>query len=336
MFVFFFVPLLLFLTLILWFWNPRLRKRLISLEDVVLSGRDPDPINANEFYSQYHGHPILSLQTLEESLREQGKRIIWLVGDSSLDNKYWLGSNYSMMYSAQLCNGYEKIISPSVGIPDVSYWLNYFLCEANSNYAAINCAVEASTLYDRGDCLLNHDQFVRNHLQKDDVVIFSVGGNDIALNPSLRVLVCLAFAIYLIPESLLSHLFVKFLFLAPLKDLFRTQMKSYAERICANQMPSQLIFCSYYYPCLHGFGWADVFLRLANYKANPGKIQKLFDIVSKDFSVNGNDFPGIVLRRVDFSKVLCPDNESDYIARVEPSNTGGKKMAESLFHVIHF
>jgi hypothetical protein len=64
-------------------------------------------VNAPAFYAEYHGHPLpqlvkflafcfvvlshqLSQAVVHDFLRAQGKRIVWLVGDSSLDNKHWL------------------------------------------------------------------------------------------------------------------------------------------------------------------------------------------------------------------------------------------------------
>jgi hypothetical protein len=293
-----------------------------------------ETINVNDFYSQYHGHPIQSLATLHQSLRKQGKRIIWLLGDSSLDNKYWVHFD-----TATPCNGYERVMTPMV-IADVCYWLNESLSRNDSPYAAINCAVEASTLYpsqegeniyiqfivsisqkwtdpswegyDRRDALLGHDEFVRKNLEKDDIIIVSVGGNDIALNPSLRILFSLFVMIYLYPICL-----------SPLKTLFHDDLKHYINRVCHSERPSQIILCSYYYPCVTGMGWADKMLNMAGYDENPKKIQKLFDVIA---NILPKDYT-----RVNLSDVLCANDETDYVARVEPSVTGGKKIAQRFF-----
>jgi hypothetical protein len=50
----------------------------------------------------------------------------------------------------------------------------------------VNAAVEESTIGGRAaGALLPHDEFVRDHLSPRDVVIASLGGNDIALKPTL-------------------------------------------------------------------------------------------------------------------------------------------------------
>jgi hypothetical protein len=274
---------------VLWLWNPRIRGEIPVRE--AYTDACSETINVNDFYSQYHGHPI-------QSLRKQGKRIIWLLGDSSLDNKYWVHFD-----TAKPCNGYENVMTPMV-VADVCYWLNESLSRNDSPYAAINCAVEASTLYDRRDALLGHDEFVRKHLEKDDIIIVSVGGNDIALNPSLRILFSLFVMIYLYP-----------IYLSPLKTLFHDDLKHYINRVCHYERPSQIILCSYYYPCVTGMGWADKMLNMAGYDENPKKIQKLFDVIA---NILPKDYT-----RVNLSEVLCANDETDYVARVEPSVTGG-------------
>lgn len=46
-------------------------------------------VDAFEFYSNYDGHPLRSLDTLYNAVREQApeRPIVHLAGDSSLDNK---------------------------------------------------------------------------------------------------------------------------------------------------------------------------------------------------------------------------------------------------------
>ncbi len=324
--------------LCIWLWNPRLKK----VTPVKESTRSPkeclrlsESINTFDFYSEYYGHPLDLITTVHKSLREQGKRIVWLLGDSSLDNKYWIGSKIPIFYQAPLCNGYENIFGLSgkkkqpFGVSDICFWINHCLNQKQSPFAAINCAVEASTLYDRCDTLLGHDEFVQTHLQKDDTIIVSIGGNDIILNPSLRIIVCLFLAIYVIPEYFHSTSLFKFIFLSPLRTLFHDELKIYIDKICCHQKPCQIILCSYYYPCINGTGWADKMLKLAGYEKYPKKIQNLFNIVSNDILPNSSE-----ITRIDLSTILSPEDETDYISRVEPSVTGGKKISQRFCDIM--
>ena len=97
--------------------------------------------------------------------REQGKSIIWLAGDSSLDNKYWFSD------TADAVNGYEQVLSPPRMKTDVNYWLNYFAAERNAAaehrppLAAVNTAIEATALNDRSCArLLAQDRLIQQHI----------------------------------------------------------------------------------------------------------------------------------------------------------------------------
>ena len=77
-----------------------------------------------DFYLEYHGHRKEHLQTVIEFFKRQSKkqRFIYLAGDSSLDNKYWI-----LGYKEDAVNGYEKILSPPEMVPDVCGQLNKLL-----------------------------------------------------------------------------------------------------------------------------------------------------------------------------------------------------------------
>jgi hypothetical protein len=49
-------------------------------------------IKSTSFYNNYHGHKVKDLQKLYKHLKNinPDKHFIYLAGDSSLDNKYWL------------------------------------------------------------------------------------------------------------------------------------------------------------------------------------------------------------------------------------------------------
>jgi hypothetical protein len=89
---------------------------------------------------------------------------------------------------------YGSLLRPPVSKQDVTYWLNQ-LCEQDRNggrrlrTAAINAAVEASTLNERSFALRPPDKFLRDNIQADDILVVSVGGNDIALSPCLCIIV---------------------------------------------------------------------------------------------------------------------------------------------------
>ena len=128
-------------------------------------------------------------------LRSQSNALIWTAGDSSLDNKYWFNDTLPAV------GVYKDVLHPPQSVCDVTYWLNSLLEGDRYNnihssadchderrriikYAAINTAVEATTLNERTYSLRSQDKFIRDNISSNDVLIVSVGGNDIALCPT--------------------------------------------------------------------------------------------------------------------------------------------------------
>jgi hypothetical protein len=110
-------------------------------------------------------------------------------------------------------NGYERVLTPPEMVPDVCYHLNneqlLRAAQAGSGSgggdgggggvlppgtrkgkalptATINTAIEATTLAARmgGARMYSSDAFIQERVSVDDILVVSVGGNDIALMPS--------------------------------------------------------------------------------------------------------------------------------------------------------
>ena len=160
-------------------------------------------ISSSSYYNEYHGHKLQHLKTLYPLLRSQSDALIWTAGDSSLDNKYWFND------TSPAVGVYKDVLHPPESVCDVTYWLNSLLEEGDDRYnnhnvhssanaaagghetrqrrikyAAINTAVEATTLNERTYSLRSQDKFIRDNISANDVLIVSVGGNDIALCPT--------------------------------------------------------------------------------------------------------------------------------------------------------
>lgn len=125
-------------------------------------------INTDHFYNNYHGHTVDHLYTLYKGLINQNpnKPFIYLAGDSSLDNKYWLKNDKGKY---KLTNGYEKILHPPNARPDIAYYLNKYYSE----YYTVNCAIEESSLGKRDSDLLPQDNFIKDHITENDILVVS-------------------------------------------------------------------------------------------------------------------------------------------------------------------
>ncbi len=287
-------------------------------------------INANRFYREYHGHPHQELLKIIEFGRQQNSKIVYLAGDSSLDNKYWVKD------VAEAINGYEQIIDPAIMKEDVCYHLND--CLQQDNYLVVNCAVEEATLDMKTNPkagLSDQDRVVRHTITNNDILVVSIGGNDIALKPSLSTIFHMLMmtklnSIEMIrngPESAwgMNH-FVK---------MFRDKVTEYIREIIGQTVPSKIIVCMIYYPDesdVNG-GWANSVLKKLGYDSDPEFLQ---EIIQQLFyrATSKIEIPGTQIISCPLFAVLNGKDTNDYVARVEPSAQGGAKMAKLLANLI--
>lgn len=283
-------------------------------------------VNTKLFYAQYQGHPITHLETIYNQIHQlkQVKRIVYLAGDSSLDNKYWL-NNY-----LPAVNGYEQILNSPQMKPDISYHMNNIFSNSNPDYVVINTSVEASTITERTIQLYPQDQFIQEHISDNDILIVSIGGNDIALSPSMKTIFNMAMMMYMNSiETIkkgpdftwgMNHFI----------NMFRDQIKNYIMKIIGDKKPHKIIVCMIYYPDEQSTGsWADRVLGYLGYNNDPQKLQaaihQLFTHATRNISISGCQVVPFAMHRV-----LDGKNTSDYVQRVEPSAIGGKKLAKAF------
>mmetsp|Transcript_82708 Transcript_82708/g.145997 ORF Transcript_82708/g.145997 Transcript_82708/m.145997 type:complete len:309 (+) Transcript_82708:80-1006(+) len=297
-------------------------------------------VDTISFYDQYHGHDLEMLQAILASLRkhrnnerkdQSDRPVVFFAGDSSLDNKYWIDG------WAKSVNGYEDILRDvqlqSHMKQDVSYWTNLELMRKMPGTCALNTSVEATTLRQRQPGLFSgglteQDELIRDEITENDYLVVSIGGNDIALSPTLSTIASmLAMMKFAEDEDLEEGSAWGF---SHFKDLFGDQIQQYVEKLVSKRKPRRILICMIYYPDEAGQGsWADRALSALDYNANPHRLQKaiasLFEQATKEIQVQGATIVPVPLFSVMNGKVT-----DDYVSRVEPSEQGGKKMAELL------
>jgi hypothetical protein len=293
-------------------------------------------INASRFYSEWKGHPISDLETLHASilsLRKE-KPIIYLAGDSSLDNKYWVpsGGRRGKDLPVAVPPIYLQTLDTPQPKADIAFWLNHFVAD---DATTLNLAVEESMLRDRDGDLLPHDKFIRDNLRQQDILIVSVGSNDIALRPSLGTVFNMAQLAWLTPRAFIDRGLS--LSLAHFRAIFGKQVQRYVARMTEKQKPRAVVICMIYYPLEAGAGvqpsWADMPLRLLGYNSFPGQLQtairKIYDTATKKIEIPGTEVVPCAL-----FEVLDGKAEEDYSARVEPSVEGGRKIASHFRDIL--
>ncbi|EOD35121.1 hypothetical protein EMIHUDRAFT_227906 [Emiliania huxleyi CCMP1516] len=226
-------------------------------------------------------------------------------------------------------NGYENALAGPMQ-EDVCFHVNAELQAQGhggpEGHFCVNAAVEMSLLYARGCGLYAQDEFLRDHLEEQDTLLVSVGGNDIALQPLLATLAnaCLR------PERtcacpldcpfdadhatcgtaacLRTGLAGWPLGLGYIVDLFRNKVERYVRRLVGKTRPRK-VACTPY-------GWADPALCCLGYNWAPAS--------------NRTPPGGVAVVAFPLFEVLDGKTSSDYHSRVEPSSAGGRKMARAL------
>lgn len=285
-------------------------------------------INSRLFYSEYHGHRIEHLQLLIESLKKHNpkKNFIYLAGDSSLDNKFWIRDDYM-----EAENGYESILDPPFMLPDICYHLN----SKCRKYYTVNTAIEESTLADRANGLMPQDKIIQKYITNDDILIVSIGGNDIALKPSISTIYNILMMTYINSTDMIKQgpgtawgmsYFIK---------MFKDDVEKYILKLIGDKRPKKIIVCMIYYPDQKETGsWADKTLGSLNYNRNPEKLQAAIKQIFIH-ATNKITIPDCDVVPFPMFEVLNGTDTNDYFERVEPSNQGGRKLAEAFIMMIN-
>lgn len=318
-------------------------------------------VDFERFYGEWAGHRVEDLEVVYErvafvdeemhgKLVRRRRKVIWLCGDSSLDNKYWILHRPA----GKSCNGYENIFEKSVR--DVAYWINKILCDQRrdecfdramsreettspllSGAVCINCSVEATTLGSRigwrGKLKLQ-DIFLRDRLHKDDVLVVSVGGNDIALAPSFRTVLSLI-GVLVFGNSASVKDNGSGCGTSYMKWLFKNGVEEYLRKLTTKVAPQTIVPCMIYYPDMNhkSPSWANAALSLIGYNRNPTKVQNLIDAMYLH-ATSLIELPGSRALPVALADALDGVDHGDYECRVEPSVGGGKKLATLILDTI--
>jgi len=321
-------------------------------------------VEAIQYYQTYHGHETAYLESVLEALKEDSERIVYLAGDSSLDNKHWLFNSNNPKYSsrsmlseeiaADAIQGYEKVLDPPRMIKDVAYFMNLEAKDQGSSLATINTSIEEATLgaHANGN-LLDQDKFIRDNITENDILVVSIGGNDIALAATPCTGIHIACAVWCFPQFCIDYCGCS---LVPdcgecipgcccdfcacpcvggyFADMFKNKVERYIHSLTSKKVPKTIVVCMIYYLDESQAGsWADKVLSYLKYDTNPGKLQSLIRWTYRNATKNIRIKGAKVIAHPLFED-LDPKDTRDYDNRVEPSIQGGEKMGRSIFNTI--
>lgn len=294
-------------------------------------------IKTARFYHQWAGHPIDDMARFRSKAASMrpGQPIVYLAGDSSLDNKYWVPviGPHGEESPVAVPKIYKEILQTPFPRPDVALWLNHFLGDRGT---ALNLAVEATMLRERDTDLLEHDKFIRDNITSNDILIVSIGGNDVAMKPTFTTLLHMLQLAWLTPFSSLVK--GNAWSLSHFTYLFKDQVENYVERMVEKQKPRAIIVCMIYYPlemtCTSKqSSWADWPLKILGYNRNPARLQAAIKAMYEN-ATNRVEIRGTEVFPCALYEVLDGKTADDYTARVEPSSDGGRKMATHFMEIV--
>lgn len=285
-------------------------------------------IDTTQFYNNYFGHLPHHLSDLIEH-KPSNVPTLYLVGDSTLDNKYWIPDQNELHPNPYIRSRLSRK-PDNTPLPlhrDIAYWLSG-VYQADE-YTVINCAVEQSMLRTRtskrSGKLFPQDELTRDNLKKDDVLVVSVGGNDVALIPTVTTAL-----------SVVANVFLGGRFgMDNLKYLFRDELQKYVELVTEKCRPRLVVLCMTYFPDENSSqkSWAGWVLQLLNYNRAPQWLQsstrRVFEEALSDVKVEGCQVAFAPLY-----EALDGKNSRHYVQRVEPSEEGGSAIAQLLKKVI--
>lgn len=278
---------------------------------------------STKYYSEYYGHPINDLDYLVNNLFKN-KSKIYIIGDSTMDNKHWLKSK-----SCESVNGYEKVLKSMV--PDINFYINYYLNQFEIPYVSINAAVEESCIIEKSK-LNDHDKFVSKNIKDEDILIVSIGGNDVGTKLDTSMMINLVTSLFMYDPETIEKNPQKII--PEILKRFQINLKKYIKDIIGQVKPKLIIICGFFFPCFHEQdSWANNMLNLIDYKKNYNKIHSVTKSIY-EHGIKSIEFDDIEIKTIPLYEVLDFKDKNDYVARVSASDEGGFKIGRELIRII--
>jgi len=214
---------------------------------------------------------------------------------------------------------------------DIAYYLNKRMEEENVAMCCVNTAVEESLLAQRDDGLLPQDIVIRDNIQPDDILIISVGGNDIALRPSVSTGFNMLAMLMTNDAESLKRGPEKVRGMKHFVWMFKDKMAAYIEKLTAKTKPKKVIVACIYFPDMkRSGGWADRVLSWLKYYEQPQLLQQAIREIYRHAHLQIK-IPGVEVIGFPMFETLDGSNSADYVSGVEPSAQGNAKLAAAVW-----
>lgn len=278
------------------------------------------------FYAGSCGHRVSHLRLIFEGLqnaknqskpnvKKYHRLTIWLVGDSTLDNKLMVDP---FMLRPAL-NDFDLVLRPPISTPDVEYFLNALIVESDRDMFALNCAVGTSNLAQRkGLSLLPQDKFVRDHIHAEDVLVVSISGHDAALEKSWLALVAILFT----SREKIANRPLDSRPIQTLVTQFGSKLRAYIEKLVSKTKPSLLVVCMIY------------FSEIKNHIPNRTKQHAVIRQVYKHAVEENCVFKDITTAPLLLFNAIDGKESRRYKKNISPTQLGGEILSKAIWGVI--
>ena len=173
------------------------------------------------------------------------------------------------------------------------------------------------------DAAYSQDAFIQENIRSRVMLVVSIGGNDIALAPSIFTVLALIL-LMLTPWPLLCCWHPGVLYF---RFMFQCQVQCYANKLTSRTRPVKIACCMIYnLDEANVDSWANCVLCLLCYSCFPCLLQNRINLAF-ELGISKIKVEGSKVVPVRLADALDGKSTEDYHQRVEPSVKGGRKMA---------
>lgn len=276
-------------------------------------------LSSKEYYATEKGHSAENVRKVHKGLLDFGyERFVFLVGSSTLDNKNYVSN--SMSYYP--VSGYEKVLTDSC-LPDICFYMNYFLKVDGNRQSCINCAIEDSDITERLSELYGQDAFIRDNISEEDTLVISVGFDEFTSQRTqfnMRMLLRVSEQDF----SDRSPCYLHF------KSIVCERLEMYIKEVTSKKIPKCVIICMGYYPCDATSKCNNpCCLKCIVYDKNPEGIKHLMKVIFED-AITKIAIPKVRIKFLSLYDVIDNKDEKLYTNCIYPSQEGGVLIARAI------
>ena len=163
-----------------------------------------------------------------------------------------------------------------------------------------------------------------------------MGGNDIALKPSMSTITSMASLMMLNSLDDIRSGPDKAWGLSHFVTLFRDGIRNYVLKLIQKTRPKQVVVCMLYFPDASDKiqSWASQTLDLLGYSKDPKRLQAAIESIYRH-AIKAIKIDGVKISYFPMFRTLDGTETQDYVQLVEPSGLGGAKLARNLIQHLY-